>query len=59
MRETRFQAFAFKFVLERYAAECPYAQRSWSKADLWWTWKSCDTPEAGGGGEVESSCSPV
>ena len=26
--------------------ECPYAQRSWSKADLWWTWKSCDTPKA-------------
>ena len=22
---------------------CPYAMRSWTDADLWWTWKSCDT----------------
>lgn len=24
--------------------ECPYAQRSWTKAELFWTWKACDTP---------------
>ena len=30
-----------------YVAEtCPLAQRSWSQANLWWTWKSCDTPVA-------------
>ena len=22
---------------------CPYAMRSWTDADLWWTWKACDT----------------
>ena len=29
--------------------ECPYSQRSWSEAELWWTWKSCDTPPVGPG----------